>query len=118
LSDLTDILKRVKAGEASFEATSYDEDALRQFQTIGKALAHANKEGLLERCEFSKDSLGGDRYYNAAYVIGGLSFKGEEYLRRETTVKGWLAKHSPSFFQWAAGIVAGVILAALVAWLL
>lgn len=117
MSELTDILKRVKNGESSFKPTDGSPEALRQFQPIGKALAHANREGLLERCEFSKDSIDGDLYYNLAIVIGDLSFKGEEYLRQETTLKGWLLKRSPSVFQWVFGIIAGLVLAALIRWL-
>ena len=115
LSDLTNILKRIKAGESAFKPEDNSFESIDKFQLIGKAIAHANKEGLLERCEFSKESIKGDNYYKAAYVIGGLSYKGEEFLIRETTLKGLLLKHSPSLFQWISGIVAGVILAKLIA---
>ena len=117
MSDLTNILKRVRSGESAFSAADGTPDALREFQVIGKALAHANREGFLERCVLGKESLRGDLYYNKAFVIGGLSYKGEQYLRQETTVKGWLGKYSPSALQWLFGIVAGLVLAALVRWL-
>lgn len=116
MSDLTDILKRVKGGESSFKPDDHSPESLHRFQSIGKALAHASREGLLEHCEFSKDSMDGDLYYNMAIVIGGLSFKGDEYLRQETTLKGWLLKRSPSIFQWVFGIVAGLVLASLISW--
>jgi hypothetical protein len=117
LNELTHILKRVKAGERSFKPEDHSVASLDQFQSIGKALAYARSEGLLEGCEVSKESSCGELYYNAVYVIGGLSFKGEEYLRQEATIGGWLIKQRTPILKWFFGIVAGLVLAALVSWL-
>lgn len=117
MSDLITVLRRIKAGESSFTPVDLSIDSLTKFQPIGKALAHAKNEGLVDRCEFKKESFKGDLYYSGAYIIGGLSFKGEEFLSRETTIKGWLSKCIPSVSQWVASIVSGVVIAALIYWL-
>lgn len=117
MSDLKNILKRVQSGERHFRAEDHNLDSLRRFQPIAKALVHAKNEGLLEDCKFSKESLCGDLYYDVVYVIGGLSFKGEEYLQREATLKGWALKRSPHALKWLFGILAGLILAILASWL-
>ncbi len=75
------------------------------------------KEGYLERCEFKWESFKGTVLYSGAYVVRGLSHAGDEFLEREATIKGRLSKYAPSALKWALGIVAGVVLAALVRWL-
>ena len=118
MSELIKVLKQVKNGTSVFESPEDTPHSIRGFQITAKALAHANEDGLLEQCEFSKDSIDGDLFYNGVYVIGGLSYKGEEFLRQETTFKGRLGKYLPSIAQWFFGILAGVVLAALAKWLI
>ena len=117
LSTLTDVLKQVKAGVRLFDPEDRSIDSMIAFQPTGKALIHAHREGLLEQCEFKKESYRGDLLISAAIVVGGLSYKGDEFLTRETTLKGLLVKHSPSVMQWLFGILAGFVLAVLVSWL-
>ena len=117
MRELVKVLSRIKNGEFSFEPSGQMPDALLNFQPIARALAHAVKEGYLERCEFKRESFKGTLLYSGAYVVRGLSYAGDEFLERETTVKGRLSKYAQSAVKWALGIVAGVVLAALVRWL-
>lgn len=118
MSELVKILRRIKQGEMSFEPANQTQHALDEFQIIGKAIAHADKEGLLEKCLISKNSTGKDLFYDSAHVIGGLTFKGEEFLKRKTTVNGWLNHNLSSIITWLFGIFAGLILAMLAKWLI
>ena len=117
MSELIEILKLIKAGESKFLPIDNSHDSLIKFQTIGKALSYALKEGLLDRCEFKKESYGGDLYYSEAFIIGGLTYKGEELLVKESTFKGRASKYFPSVIQWISGILAGIVLSSLLYWL-
>ncbi|MEW9572684.1 hypothetical protein ABQJ54_13070 [Rhodanobacter sp. Si-c] len=118
MGELVKVLSRVRNGEYSFEPSSQMPDALLKFQPTARALAHAMKEGYLERCEFKRESYKGTLLYSGAYVVRGLSYAGDEFLEREATIKGRISKYAPSALKWALGIVAGVVLAALVRWLI
>lgn len=118
MGELVKVLSCVKNGQFSFEPSGQMPDALLKFQPTARALAHAMKEGYLERCEFKRESFKGTLLYSRAYVVRGLSYAGDEFLAREATLKGRLSKYAPSAIKWTLGIVAGVVLAALVRWLI
>lgn len=117
MSGLVKILRRIEAGESSFEPTDHSYEAALKFQPTARALSHALKQGLIDRCVFNRESFKGTLLYTAAYVVQGLTYDGDRFLEREGTFRGKLSSYAPSTFKWVSGILAGVLLAALVRWL-
>lgn len=84
---MTNILERIKRGETDFKPADGTPNSLKEFQPFAKALAHASKDGLVEKCTFQMESLNGNRYYAGVYVTGGLSHKGENLLKNKIKSK-------------------------------
>jgi len=118
VSGLVKILRRVEAGESTFEPVDHTYEAMLKFQPTARALWHALKEELIERCVFKRESFKGRLLFTGAYVVQGLTYKGDRFLEREGTFRGQLSSYMPSTLKWVSGIVAGVLLAALVRWLI
>lgn len=70
------------AGKSKFLPTSTAEADMRDFQEIAKFLLHAQQEGFLEKCVQHKESQTGNDWYDLIMVVGGLSYKGEMFLRQ------------------------------------
>lgn len=82
MSTLVSVLEEVGEGKSRFSPTSTAEADMRDFQPIAKFLLHAQQEGFLEKCVPHKESQTGNDWYDLIMVVGGLSYKGEMFLRQ------------------------------------
>lgn len=57
-----------------------------KFQPTARALSHALKEELIERCVFKRESFKGKLLFTGAHVVQGLTYKGDQFLGREGDV--------------------------------
>ena len=114
MNRLANVLRRVEAGESAFRPENTTLGALKAFQPVARALAHAKQEGLIARCELPMESIGGRLFYSAGYIVAGLTYKGEEFLRSEATFRGKLVRYGVPALKWGASAIGGAIVATMV----
>lgn len=75
------MLQRIKTGERSFAPENDSLEALEAFQTQVQLLREAENLELVDGLKISPPSKGRDTYGMSrhAIVIGGLSYRGEQY---------------------------------------
>jgi hypothetical protein len=61
------------------------------------------------------ESIRGRLLYSGGYIVSGLTYKGSEFLRREATIRGKLARFGLPALKWGLTVVGGAVVATLVA---
>jgi hypothetical protein len=80
VSAIREILQEIKSGKKSFAPRSLSEPDMVEFQSIAKALAHANDKGYLDGFSAHHESSTPNNWYDLVIVKNGLSYAGETFL--------------------------------------
>lgn len=83
---LKDVLRWVNEGRSDFAPDDGTPESLKAFQSVAKRLVEAEKYGLLERVYPNKSSMRGDVFFLRVIVAGGVTFKGERFLKGEIEI--------------------------------
>lgn len=77
---VTSLMLEIRSGKLRFQPKASDEDSLREFQLVAKALVHAHELGLVGRVQTHKNATTGEWLIDYAWVDGGLTYRGELFL--------------------------------------
>lgn len=77
---LHEVLRDIKRGVTSFDASSSADGDIHKFQIVAKTIVHAHNEQYISRIIPHMESMTGQRLYNYILVDGGLTYSGEQIL--------------------------------------
>ena len=76
------LLTEIREGRKSFEPSSNSKSDMDDFQSVAKVLIYADQKGWLNSCEIHRESMTANSWYDLIFVQNGLSYEGEEYLKK------------------------------------
>ena len=86
MDKLREILQLIRSGQSSFEPENKSNEALQAFQSVAKCLLYAKKEELIDVLVSHQDTTTEQWLYDCFMLRGGLTYKGEQFLKGNDSV--------------------------------
>ena len=113
---MREILLKVQSGVSKFEPEGDSVEELGKFQLLAKRLYAAHQDGLIHEAKFIVSRMRNTHgWFKAAFVSGGLTYKGEQWLsasrKQSPLIRKWLIDNATQIIGTViATTIAGFIL--------